>query len=440
MKGIFLLIICLPFVAKGQFISTYTGTGIAGYNGDGNAATLSKIGYVNSIGVDALGNVYIADGNNGRIRKVDAGTSVMSTVAGNGSHGFNGDGGAATLAELNIPSTADIVVDDTGNIYISDAFNFRIRKVTKSTGIINTIAGTGVHCKTGDGGNALLASFGSVNQLALDTIGNIYVNDSGCWIRKISTSGIITTIAGTGNCGYSGDGGAATMANIVCGGIVCDMTGNVYFADPQNFRIRKINTTTGIISTIGGNGSLLQVDNVPALESGITPAYLSFNNYGELLISEQGNPNHKIRKIDASGIIRTVAGVGTNGFSGDGGLAVSAQFYSPAGIAVDTWGNIFIADKNNKRIRKITYPTASENATTANKICLNIYPNPASTAIKITTIEAINAIYISNCLGQVVYEQQYTGKEKVEVEVRHLPPGMYMVRVNGVYVRRFLKE
>lgn len=441
MKRVILFLVWFPLFADGQIISTYAGNGIAGYNGDGDLATVSKIGYVNSICVDKFGNLYVADANNGRIRKVDVSTQVISTIAGNGSHGFSGDGNAATAAEINIPTTGDIAIDDTGNIYISDAFNVRIRKVTKSTGVINTIAGTGVHLHAGDGGSALSASFGSVAQLTLDNSGNIYVNDSGCRIRRISTSGVISTIAGTGNCGNSGDGGMATMANIVCGGLTCDPVGNVYFADPQNFRIRKIDIATGKINTIGGNGSLTQVDNVSATASGITPAYLCFNNEGELLISEQGSPNNKIRKIDASGIIRTVAGIGTSGFSGDGAAAILAQLYSPAGLAMDPLGNLFFADKNNKRIRKITYATSIQSNLLGSDDRSVLYPNPTSSTVTLTTSEKINAVSIINTIGQIVFEQRYySAKQTEELDVRHLSPGMYFVRVNGANTSKFVKQ
>lgn len=427
------------FVGNAQIITTVVGTGIAGFDGDGSVATLAKIGYVNSIALDKTGNLFIADCNNSRIRKVDVNTGIINTIAGNGISGYSGDGGPATLAQISGLSVGDVAVDDTGNIYISDAFNFRIRKVTVATGEIKTIAGTGVQLHTGDGGNALLASFGSVNQLTLDAANNIYVNDSGCWIRKISTLGIIVTVAGTGNCGYSGDGGDATAANIVCGGLACDGAGNIYFADPQNFRIRRVDALTGKISTVGGNGSLVQVDNVSALESGITPAYICFNKEGELLISEQGTPNNKIRKIDASGIIKTVAGIGTSGFSGDGDGAIFARLYSPAGLGVDTFGNFYVADKNNKRVRKISYPSTDVYASNLLNNNISLHSNPTSSILTLTSTEKINTLTLANTLGQVVHHQQCPGKEQIVLNLAHLPPGIYTLKINNTQIRRITK-
>ena len=221
-------------------ISTVAGNGTAGYSGDGEAATSAELYYPYGVAVDAAGNIYIADFVNQRIRKVTASTGIISTVAGDGSAGYSGDGGAATSAELNFPY--GVAVDSSGNIYISDESNYRIRKVTASTGIITTVAGDGVQGYFGDGGPATSAELGSIGIVALDTTGNIYLMDQNCIVRKVTIStGIISTIVGNGICGYSGDGGPATSAefNGILG-IAFDASGNMYVGDAGNERIRKI--------------------------------------------------------------------------------------------------------------------------------------------------------------------------------------------------------
>ena len=201
--------------------------------------------------VDASGNLYIADTGNNRIRKVSA-TGIITTVAGNGSAGYSGDGGPATSAQLDGPE--GVAVDGSGNLYIADTCNNRIRKVS-ATGIITTVAGNGSAGYSGDGGPATSAQLSLPAGVAVDGSGNLYIADSGNnRIRKVSATGIITTVAGNGSPGYSGDGGPATSAQLnQPAGVAVDASGNLYIADSSNNRIRKV-SATGIITTVAGNG------------------------------------------------------------------------------------------------------------------------------------------------------------------------------------------
>ena len=233
-------------------INTIAGNGTEGYIGDGGAAIAAELYYPYGVAVDGNGNVYIADEYNNRIRKVSA-AGIITTVAGNGTAGYSGDGDTATLAELNHP--VGVAVDGSGNVYVVDGQNQCIRKVSV-TGIITTIAGNGTSGYSGDGGPATAAELWYPIAVAVDVSDNVYIADYGSnRIRKVSAAGIITTIAGNGTAGYSGDGGAATSAELYNPvGVAVDGSGNVYESEVNNNRIRKV-SAAGIITTIAGNGT-----------------------------------------------------------------------------------------------------------------------------------------------------------------------------------------
>jgi streptogramin lyase len=445
------LVFLVSFALPAQVVTTTAG----GYFGDGGAPAAAALAYPRSVVQDSSGNTYISDAENHRIRKVSNG--VITTFAGTGISGFSGDGGLARNAQLSYP--VGLLFDSAGNMIIADGGNNRIRMVD-TTGTITTIAGTGIAGFTGDGGPALLAEFNDPTWLAVDTAGNLYLTDiSNQRVRRIDTSGIVTTVAGNGTAGYNGDGIPATSASLnLPRGIVLDSSGNLYIADTVNFRVRKVNTsgiistfagdgmpglsgdggpaidanvgrprgviirgnqllisnggqahirdvgfTSGIINSLAGSsigydgdghaplasefngptgmfllnsGNLLVVDEINArvrmvtsslvttfaggfigdnrratLAAFVAPENLSFDLFGNYYVADTGG--NRIRKVDASGRITTVAGTGISGYTGDGGPAIGAQLYTPFGVAADPFGNLFISDTTNAVIRKV---------------------------------------------------------------------------------------
>jgi len=342
-------------------ITKVAGNGIAGYSGDGGPAASAGLNKPSGVAVDATGNIYIADTLNQRIRKVDVSTGDITTIAGNGTQGYSGDGGPAASASLKNPS--GVAFDATGNIYIADTYNNRIRKVDASTGDITTVAGNGAQAYSGDGGPAASASLYYPSDVAVDASGNIYIVSSVYnRIRKVDAStGDITKVAGNVIAGYSGDGGAATAASLrYPSGVAVDVSGNIYIADYYNHRIRKVDASTGNITTVAGNGTMeYSGDGGPAASASLNkPSGVAVDASGNIYIADASN--RRIRKVDAStGVITTVAGNGTMGYSGDGGPASSASLFSPASVEVDAARNIYIADAGNQRIRKVDAATGN---------------------------------------------------------------------------------
>lgn len=343
-----------------QQVSTIAGNGTPSYSGDGGPATQATINTAVHVATDLFGNLYIADQNNNRVRKVNS-QGIITTFAGNGAQGFSGDGGPATQAALNLPT--GVCTDAAGNLYIDDTGNFRVRKVDTS-GNITTVAGNGIEASTGDGGPATQASMYIAIRCVVDASGNLYVTDqSGQKIRMINPSGIISTFAGTGlNAGphslgaYSGDGGPATAAELNNPtAITVDSSGNIYFSDQYNQRIRKVDKN-GIITTIAGNGNAgYSGDGGPATAAMLNyPGGLIVDQNGDLYFADPNN--NRVRKI-SNGTITTVAGNGQAGFAD--GPASQAEFSDPFGVAMDAAGNLYIADIANNRIRKISSVGAS---------------------------------------------------------------------------------
>ena len=331
-------------------ITTIAGTGEFGFSGDGGPAAAARLAFPHSVAVDSAGNVYITDSGNRRIRKIDS-TGTITTIAGTGEFGFSGDGGPAVEAELYDPY--GVAVDSAGNVYIADTSNRRIRKID-STGTIITIAGTGEFGFSGDGGQAVEAELRNPYGVAVDSAGNVYIADvSDHRIRKVDSTGTIITIAGTGECCFSGDGGPAVEAELRNPyGVAVDSAGNVYITDVSNHRIRKVDST-GTITTIAGTGEFgFSGDRGPAVEAELYDPYgVAVDSAGNVYITDVSN--HRIRKVDSTGTITTIAGTGEFGFSGDGGPAAAARLAFPYGVAVDSAGNVYIADTGNRRIRKI---------------------------------------------------------------------------------------
>ncbi len=331
-------------------ITTFAGGGIPDL-GDDRSATSAQFDPSSGVAFDFWGNLYIADLGNNRIRKVDKLTRIITTVAGTGLTGSAGDGGPATVAQLNGPFA--IAFDSSGNLYIADSTGRRVRKVDRLTGIITTFAGTGVSGSAGDGGPAVAAQVNNPQGVAVDFSGNLYISEfAGHRVRKVNLStGIITTVAGTGVTGFSGDNGPATAAKLnIPQGIAIDFSGNLYIADVGNNRIRKVDAT-GIITTIAGTGTRGYLgDGGPATAATLDiPQGVSVDSSGNLYIAD-GN---RIRKVDTTGIIMTIAGTGVGVFAGDGGPATAAQLNGPRGVAIDSSDNLHITDSGNTRIRRL---------------------------------------------------------------------------------------
>jgi sugar lactone lactonase YvrE len=331
-------------------IQTVAGNGTSGFSGDNGAAAKASLSEPFGVAVDTVGNLYIADTSNHRIRKVDT-SGVITTVAGNGTEGFSGDGGAATSATLNTP--IGVAVDAAGNLYIADAFNNRIRKVN-AAGVITTVAGNGDARFSGDHGVATSASLSAPFGVAVDKAGSFYIADtSNHRVRKVDTSGMITTVAGNGTEGFSGDGGAATRASLnFPTGVTVDRAGNLFITDQSNHRIRKV-TTGGAITTVAGNGDAgFSGDHAAATSASLNlPIGTAVDAAGTLYIADTSN--HRIRRVSADGMVSSVAGNGIGGFSGDGSAATRASLNSPSGVAGDSAGNLYIADSFNNRIRRL---------------------------------------------------------------------------------------
>jgi uncharacterized protein (TIGR03437 family) len=331
-------------------IQTVAGNGVAGSSGDGGPATSAELNGPRGVTEDIYGNLYIAEFYGQRVRKVTP-TGTITTLAGNGTQGYSGDGGPATSAELNGPYR--VTVDLAGNVYIPDSGNSRVRKVSPD-GMITTFAGNGSSGYSGDGGPATSAVLNYPEAVAFDSAGNYYIADEGAnVIRKVNPSGIISTAAGTGTAAYTGDGGPATSATLDGPvGIQVDASGNLYISDQLNNVIRKV--TNGTISTFAGTGVAgFAGDGGPATKAELnTPSSIGIDSAGNLYIPD--NANYRIRVVLTSGIIWTVAGDGIDGYAGDGGPAVDAEISAARSASAAPNGDVYIGDFGNNRVRMLT--------------------------------------------------------------------------------------
>ncbi|QHT58928.1 hypothetical protein GXP70_02355 [Paenibacillus lycopersici] len=346
------------FAGTGGEIYTFAG-GNYGDSGDGGSATDAELSNPSAVAVDGSGNLYIADTDNNKIRKVLTDGSI-STVAGNGNYGYAGDEGQAVEAELRSP--AGVAIDSAGNLYIADKYNNRVRRVAPD-GVITTIAGTGSSDYAGDNGPAVDAALSSPSGVAVDSAGNLYIADtSNHRIRKVDTTGFITTVAGSDDSGYSGDGGPAVDARLYYpNAVAVDDAGNLYIADTYNNRIRKVDIS-GNISTVAGTSGTdgYSGDGGLAVDAQLNePEGITVDGSGNLYIAD--TDNNRIRKVIPNGIIMTITGTGTAGYSGDGAPGKLAEIDGPAGLAMSSGGDMYIADKYNYAIRKqVTYIPSSD--------------------------------------------------------------------------------
>jgi sugar lactone lactonase YvrE len=336
------------------------GSGKCGFTGDGGPAGDALLCAPTGVSEDMTGNTYWGDTGNNRVRKATSSTTgKISTVAGNGTSGYSGDGSPATTAKLSSPSGTAI---SNGNLYIADTGNNVIRKVN-SAGIISTVAGNtqcdmnnnGVNTHVHDNGPATQAELCAPTGIALDSAGNLYIADTGDnRIRKVNTSGIITTIAGTGQYGYNGDNKPATQAQLFFPtGVALDGINEVFIADTVNSRVRVINIA-GIIHTFAGTGQFgYNGDGIIATTAKLSgPTGLGIDGSGSVFISDTFN--NRIRKVDLSSKISTYAGTGASGNTGDGGDATKATLNSPTGAVATDNVHVYISDTGNNRGRAIT--------------------------------------------------------------------------------------
>jgi uncharacterized protein (TIGR03437 family) len=345
-------------ICSGQTINTFAGNGTAGYSGDNGPAAQAEINRVVGLATDPAGNVYLADQLNNVVRKVDT-QGVITTFAGTGNAGFSGDGGPAAQAELSGP--LGVCVAPSGVIYVNDYGNERVRAISTS-GIITTAAGNGSNVSSGDGGPAIDAGFVIPIRCAVDTSGNLFIVDQGASVvREVNGSGIISTYAGlNGVISFSGDGGPATQAafnNPTW--VTVDASGNLYVTDQFNQRIREIDAATGIINTVAGNGTAAFAgDGGQATSASLNyPGGVVVDPTGALFIVD--DVNNRVREV-SGGVINTVAGTGTAGYTGDGGPPLQAELDSPFPVALDNAGNLYVGDgvytndATDNRVRVIT--------------------------------------------------------------------------------------
>ena len=427
-----LIFLLLPILSQGQIISTVAGSGSQGYSGDNGPATAADLASPFGITRDGAGNLYITDYN--VIRKISA-AGIITTVAGNGSDGFSGDGGPATAAMLYQPF--GVSIDGSGNLYIADYGNNRVRKVNTS-GIISTIAGGDVTGYAGDGGPATAALLANPEDVSVDGSGNVYISDyNNNVIRRISPTGIINTVAGTGTAGFGGDGGAATAAAINSpGAILADNSGNVYFSDINNHRVRRINPG-GVIATVVGNGiaGYSGDGGTAGLASINSPSGVAIDGSHNLYVSDY--TSGVVRKINViTDIITTIAGDGDAGYSGDGGPATAASLYQPRRIAADAIGDVYIADWDNFRVRKVDtttyYHSLDVAATNITTTSLRVYPNPTRAQATFSGVTAPAHILITNTTGQTVADLPVSDNTNVVVwDASRLCAGMYFYEVHG---------
>ena len=408
---------------------------VAGQSGlfdDGIAGQSAEIGTINNMASDSAGRIYFADTYNNRIRMFDPASGLVTTVAGHGIAGygdeFSGDGGPADSAHIYNPNA--VTLDNSGNMYIADTYNQRIRKVDPA-GTIITIAGKSMAGFSGDGGIADSAELNYPNNVAVDNKGNVYIGDGGNYrIRKVDATGNITTVAGTGVLGYSGDGGPAASAVLgATNDLFADKSGNIYIADAYNNRIRQIDTF-GIIRTVAGNGvNAFSGDGGAATSASLSqPTGIRIDDAGNMYIADFGNS--RVRKVDAAGIITTVAGNGSIGFSGDGGTALSATFNKPGQLAIGHNGDVYIADYFNFRIRKMT-GTLSVPSIAATEFAINVFPNPATDEIVVSmgSLSSLPAqLLLYDATGSLL-QNMTINEERQTVSMKHFAAGQYNVVV-----------
>ncbi len=447
MKTSFLKTVVLSFsclflysATSAQSVYAFACSGVAGYSGDGGSAATAQCFAPTGMAVNSRGQVFFADNGNNVVRMIDE-HGLISTFAGNDTAGFSGDGGPALTAKLNGPIA--LAVDAADNIYICDAGNSAIRKVN-SSGVITTVAGTGVAGFSGNFGPATAAKLNKPQGIAVDAEGNLYISDTyNQFIRKVTDSnGHIFNIAGTGSAGTSRSNTNALIANISYpGGITVDYIGNIYFSDQGNNMVKKINLS-GDMTYFAGNGTYgYSGDGGVGTDASINvPQHLVTDAVGDLYFTEFGN--HVVRKETRSGTIGTLAGTGARGNSGNGGDARSATFNGLLGIAYSSSGRIYISDEVENTIRVIAGAEAVNNINDNQKL-VDVSPNPTDGYLNIRLNAAIDLIgySVSSINGNVVIDFIREPSSHFSIDLNNLPNGIYLLNCStsqGSVIKRFL--
>ncbi len=415
---LFLLAFCTYFV-QSQTITTIAGTGSSGFSGDGGLATTAQLNLPFNLTFDKYDNMFIADTYNNSIRKIDSKSGIISTVVGTADK--------KQISELKTPTS--LTFDNYNNLFIADLANLRIRKVNLETGSSITLVGEKSETEFPN----INASLGGPFSVVFDKAGNLYISNNGdSKVSKVEFStGEITTIAGTQETGYSGDGNAAKIAQLSSPtGLALDSKGNLFIADSGNERIRMVNLSTGIITTVAGTGERgFTKDGGLAIYAQLAnPIGLAVDSQDNLFFVDRGN--NKVRKIDMStGTINTVAGTGEAGFSGDGELAKDAKLANPTGLAFNKEGDLFIVDRGNNRIRKISgLSDAKYIREYSLEESLSIYPNPSTDKINIElkyNVELKKAL-----LFDITGKQVKVIMNDNTMNVSRLPRGIYVLKLN----------
>lgn len=419
-KNISVLLVMLllsPFVGKAQIITTFAGTGSVGYSGDGGFARYASLNTPQGLALDTLGNLYISDQKNSKIRKVDI-YGVITTIAGAGLAGSSGDGGPAEKAKINYP--AGMAIDKIGNLYFADSRNHKIRKIDTG-GTITTVAGNGTAGFSGDDSLAIYAQLNEPTDVALDDTGNMYIADHlNSRVRKVDVNGNISTLAGTGDQSFFGDGMPATVARLNRPlAVAVGKAGEIYVADSKNDRIRKIGTD-GIITTVagdgtagfGGDGGIAGVSKI------YYPTSLAVDKDGNVYFADRNN--NRVRKLGTDGVVNTIAGAGQAISGNDGGIATDA-YVLPTCVALDRAGNMYIGES----VHKIRYVYLNEVELDET---VDVFPNPC---FKYTSLfmpskyEEIAYIYVLDELGRMVYET--TAPTNKVVSVKFGASGSYVI-------------
>jgi len=412
----------LSATAQLQKINTIAGTGIGGFGGDGSVSTAATLHAPRDVKYASNGYTYILDYTNYRIRRINPSGNIV-TIAGNGVNGNSGDGSVSTSASV---WATGIALDNENNLTIADGYHGVIRKINAS-GIINTIAGIGLGGNSGNGGPATLAAFGLVHGIAYDADNNLYLADATNHIvRRINAAGIISRFAGDDTAGYAGDDGPAITARLDSPyAVAADHKGNVYISDIKANVVRKVNAA-GIITTYAGTGTIGHTGD-GGLAGAATlnrPAGLAVDATGNLYIADADND--VIRMVDTAGIITTIIGNGTPGFGGDLGYVDGCNLHTPFGVSVAADGSVYIADANNQRIRK-TYATVGVTGIPSAS-AITVYPNPAAATCIVTGAADGDIITVSDIAGRAV-SSVVASSAGTGLNVSNLVTGMYFVRV-----------